>query len=46
MAQSGISLNDLVVAEGRALEAADLGDHGFAMVRRGKKQRFVLRLGS
>ena len=46
VAQSGISLNDLVVGEGRALEAADLGDHGFAMVRRGKKHRFVLRLGS
>jgi tyrosyl-tRNA synthetase len=43
VAQGGLSLNDSIVAEGRCLEATDLTDGGWAMARRGKKQRFVLR---
>ena len=41
IAQAGLSLNDVAVTEGRALAAEDLVS-GWAMVRRGKKQRFVL----
>ncbi len=43
VAQSGLSFNDQVVEEGRKLESADFSDDGYAMVRRGKKQRFLLR---
>jgi hypothetical protein len=43
VAQKGLSLNDAVVAEGTTLEAADFFHGCWAMVRRGKKQRFVLR---
>ena len=43
VAQNGLSINDTTVAEGRVLTADDLGDLGYALVRRGKKQRFVLR---
>ena len=41
VAQGGLSLNDEPVTEGRSLTAEDLGS-GWAMVRRGKKHRFVL----
>ncbi len=41
VAQGGLSLNDEAVTEGRALGAEDLSS-GWAMVRRGKKHRFVL----
>jgi tyrosyl-tRNA synthetase len=43
VAQKGLSLNDVVVGEGTTLEAADFFHGCWAMVRRGKKQRFVLR---
>ncbi len=46
VAQGGLYLNDVAVAEGRRLEADDLFDGVWAMVRRGKKQRFVLRLAT
>ena len=39
--QGGLSLNDEAVTEGRVLGAEDLSS-GWAMVRRGKKHRFVL----
>ena len=41
--QGGLTLNDEPVAEGRTLEAADFAEDRWALVRRGKKQRFVLR---
>ena len=43
VAQSGLSLNDTAVAEGQILEASDFTGDGYAMARRGKKHRFVLR---
>ena len=43
VAQGGLSLNDVAVTEGRTLASEDLGAFGHALVRRGKKQRFVLR---
>lgn len=43
VAQGGLTLNDEIVTEGRTLAASDLRGQGWAMVRRGKKQRFVLR---
>ena len=43
VAQNGLSINDTPVTEGRTLTADDLGELGHALVRRGKKQRFVLR---
>jgi tyrosyl-tRNA synthetase len=42
--QGGVYLNDVAVSEGRLLEATDLYDGSWAMVRRGKKQRYVIRL--
>jgi len=42
--QGGVYLNDVAVSEGRLLEADDLYDGSWAMVRRGKKQRYVIRL--
>lgn len=44
IAQRGVSLNDEVVEDGRTLSADDLLAGGWAMVRRGKKQRFLFRL--
>jgi tyrosyl-tRNA synthetase len=44
VAQGGLYLNDVAVAEGRTLEAGDLFDGVWAMVRRGKKQRHVIHL--
>jgi hypothetical protein len=41
--QSGLSLNDTAVVEGQVIEASDFNADGYAMVRRGKKHRFVLR---
>ena len=46
VAQNGLSLNDAVVSEARLLESADFFRGSWAMVRRGKKQRFVLRSAS
>ena len=46
VAQGGLYLNDQAVAEGRRLAAADLTGGRWAMVRRGKKQRYVLRGGA
>ena len=46
VAQGGIYLNDVAITEGRVLEADDLFDGVWAMVRRGKKQRHVLRLNA
>jgi len=43
IAQKGVSLNDSVVVEGQTLQPGDLLAGGWAMVRRGKKQRFLLR---
>jgi tyrosyl-tRNA synthetase len=43
VAQSGLSLNDTAVVEGQVLEASDFTTDGYAMARRGKKHRFVLR---
>jgi tyrosyl-tRNA synthetase len=43
IAQKGVSLNDSVVVEGQILQLEDLLAGGWAMVRRGKKQRFLLR---
>jgi tyrosyl-tRNA synthetase len=43
IAQKGVSLNDSAVVEGQALQLNDLLAGGWAMVRRGKKQRFLLR---
>lgn len=43
VAQGGLTLNDTVVVEGRALLEEDLVDGRWALVRRGKKHRFVLR---
>ncbi|HEY6531332.1 MAG TPA: tyrosine--tRNA ligase [Acidimicrobiales bacterium] len=44
IAQGGLYLNDVAVTEGRALLATDLFDATFALVRRGKKHRYVLRV--
>jgi tyrosyl-tRNA synthetase len=44
VAQHGLYLNDVAVPEGRRLEPGDLLAGGWAMVRRGKKQRHVLRV--
>lgn len=41
--QGGLTLNDEPVAEGRTLEAADFAEGRWALVRRGKRHRFVLR---
>jgi tyrosyl-tRNA synthetase len=46
VAQGGLYLNDVAVPEGRALGADDLFDGTWAMVRRGKKQRHVVRVAS
>ncbi len=46
VAQRGLSLNDSAVLEGQVLAAEDLLAGGWAMVRRGKKQRFLLHLHS
>ena len=46
VAQNGLSLNDAVVSEARLLESEDFFRGSWAMVRRGKKQRFVLRSAS
>ena len=43
IAQKGVSLNDTPVSEGQTLTEADLLASGWAMVRRGKKQRYLLR---
>ncbi len=43
VAQGGLYLNDLAVTEGRRLEPADWRFGTYCMVRRGKKQRHVLR---
>lgn len=43
VAQGGLSLNDEPVTEGRVLAPTDFADGRWAMVRRGKKQRVVLR---
>jgi tyrosyl-tRNA synthetase len=42
VAQGGLYLNDVAVREGRALEAGDLLEGAWSMVRRGKKQRHVI----
>lgn len=44
IAQGGLYLNDVVVPEGRTLSVEDFFDDTFALVRRGKKVRFVLRI--
>jgi tyrosyl-tRNA synthetase len=44
IAQGGLYLNDVAVADGRTLAADDLYLGIWAMVRRGKKQRHVLRV--
>ena len=44
IAQKGLYLNDVAVAEGQVLERTDLADGAHALVRRGKKQRWVLRV--
>jgi tyrosyl-tRNA synthetase len=44
VSQRGISINDETVVEGQMLAAGDLLTGGWAMVRRGKKQRFLLHL--
>lgn len=46
IAQSGLSLNDAVVTEGRVLLAEDFNTDGYALARRGKKQRFILHFSS
>ncbi len=43
VAQSGLSLNDAAVTEGQVLQVSDFTGDGYAMARRGKKHRFVLR---
>ena len=43
IAQSGLSLNDVAVSEGQCLAESDFTGDGYAMARRGKKHRFVLR---
>jgi tyrosyl-tRNA synthetase len=42
--QGGLYLNDVAVPSDRTLEPDDLVERRWAMVRRGKKQRHVLRL--
>ena len=42
VAQNGLSINDSVVVAGRLLESSDAIADGWAMIRRGKKQRFLL----
>jgi tyrosyl-tRNA synthetase len=44
IAQGGLYLNDIAVPEGRTLLATDLFDATFALVRRGKKHRYLLRV--
>jgi tyrosyl-tRNA synthetase len=44
VAQGGLYLNDVAVAEGRCLDRDDLFEGTFALVRRGKKHRYVLRV--
>ena len=46
IAQKGVSLNDIAVLEGQMLLGSDFLSGGWAMVRRGKKQRFLLRFRS
>lgn len=43
VAQSGLSLNDVAVTEGQQLASEDFSVDGYAMARRGKKHRFVLK---
>lgn len=43
IAQGGLKLNDVAVVEGQLLTEADFTSSGYALVRRGKKQRFVLK---
>jgi len=43
VAQSGLSLNDVAVTEGQCLASEDFSADGYAMARRGKKHRFVLK---
>jgi len=43
VAQGGLTLNDVPVTEGQTMAASDFRGEGWAMVRRGKKHRFVLR---
>lgn len=43
VAQGGLSLNDEPLVEGRLLHDEDFAGGRWALVRRGKKQRFVLR---
>ncbi len=42
VAQGGLYLNDVAVGEGRTLDEADLRLGRYAMVRKGKKSRFVV----
>jgi len=42
VAQSGLTLNDAPVSEAQTLMAEDFSASGYAMVRRGKKHRFIL----
>ncbi len=42
--QGGLYLNDVAVPADRVLAADDLVEGGWAMVRKGKKQRYVIRL--
>ncbi|CAB4801919.1 MAG: tyrosine--tRNA ligase [Actinobacteria bacterium] len=46
IAQSGLTFNDEVVTEGRVLSAGDFNADGYALARRGKKQRFILHFSS
>ena len=46
IAQSGLSFNDAAVTEGRVLLAEDFNADGYALARRGKKQRFLLHFPS
>jgi len=46
VAQKGISLNDMTVVEGQVLDESEFLEGTWAMVRRGKKQRFLLRFQS
>ncbi len=43
IAQRGISLNDVAIVDDQVLRQEDLLAGGWAMVRRGKKQRFLLK---
>ncbi|MEX1217551.1 MAG: tyrosine--tRNA ligase [Acidimicrobiales bacterium] len=44
IAQSGLSLNDEAVIQGQLVRTEDFSEDGYAMVRRGKKHRFILHL--